>query len=51
MGSGWEFARLIFSKEDSTMFPGKKELIGFWYDQDNRYNYEDDLKEPVFENI
>ncbi|KAJ7187222.1 hypothetical protein C8R46DRAFT_981505 [Mycena filopes] len=33
----WEFARLIFGEEDSPLFPGKKELVGFWYDQDNRY--------------
>ncbi|KAJ6456588.1 hypothetical protein C8R47DRAFT_186897 [Mycena vitilis] len=40
VGSGdWECARLIFGEEDAEMFPGKKELIGFWYDDnDNRYN-------------
>ncbi|KAJ7666749.1 hypothetical protein DFH06DRAFT_250852 [Mycena polygramma] len=38
-GGGWECARLIFG-EESAMFPGKKkELVGFWYDDnDNRYN-------------
>jgi hypothetical protein len=56
LGEGWEFARLIFSEEDSTTFPGEKELVGFWYDQDNRYNDCEDemqrkLKEPAFEII
>ncbi|KAJ7791472.1 hypothetical protein B0H14DRAFT_3500386 [Mycena olivaceomarginata] len=44
LGEEWEFARLIFSEEDSTVFPGEKELVGFWYDQDNRYNAVIELK-------
>jgi hypothetical protein len=46
----WEFARLIFS-EDSKLFPGEKELVGFWYDADNRYHEIDDerkLEMPIF---
>jgi hypothetical protein len=46
----WEFARLIFS-EDSKLFPGEKELVGFWYDGDNRYHEIDDerkLEMPIF---
>ncbi|KAF7340808.1 SET domain-containing protein [Mycena sanguinolenta] len=38
IGQEWEFARLIFGEEDSSTFPGEKELVGFWYDADNRYN-------------
>jgi hypothetical protein len=54
LGEEWEFARLIFSEEDSTVFPGEKELVGFWYDRDNRYSEsEEDLgrpwEEPLFE--
>jgi hypothetical protein len=38
------------------MFPGKKELIGFWYDADNRYNDSEidmgrKLKDPIIETI
>ncbi|KAJ7200586.1 hypothetical protein GGX14DRAFT_400583 [Mycena pura] len=52
----WEFARLIFSEEDSPLFAGKKELVGFWYDQDNRYKDSEvdrgtELKTPVIKNI
>ncbi|KAK7028466.1 SET domain protein, sequence [Favolaschia claudopus] len=54
--SDWEFARLIFSEEDSAKFPGNKELIGFWYDGDNRYNDAEmdmgiTLGTPIFEII
>ncbi|KAF7333442.1 SET domain protein, sequence [Mycena venus] len=52
----WEFARLIFGEEESTTFPGKRELVGFWYDADNRYNDSEmtmgrKLGTPVVENI
>ncbi|KAF8184153.1 hypothetical protein K438DRAFT_1974738 [Mycena galopus ATCC 62051] len=56
MGEEWEFARLIFGEEESTTFPGKKELVGFWYDADNRYNDAEmsvgrKLETPLFEHI
>jgi hypothetical protein len=39
---------LIFGEEDSTVFPGEKDLVGFWSDQDNRYNKpEIDLGRPL----
>ncbi|KAJ7102776.1 hypothetical protein C8R44DRAFT_887512 [Mycena epipterygia] len=52
LGEEWEFARLVFSESET--FPGEKELVGFWYDQDNRYNnaefeLERKLEEPLFE--
>lgn len=56
LGEEWEFARLIFSEDESETFPGEKELVGFWYDQDNRYNdaefeLERKLEEPLFDII
>ncbi|KAJ6457002.1 hypothetical protein C8R47DRAFT_1248470 [Mycena vitilis] len=58
VGSGdWECARLIFGEEESMMFPGKKELIGFWYDDnDNRYNDSEidmgwKLEDPIIEHV
>lgn len=46
---------MIFSEEDSAMFPGKKELIGFWYD-DCHASYGDlqpgeTLRDPLFEHV
>ncbi|KAJ7270428.1 hypothetical protein C8J57DRAFT_1508460 [Mycena rebaudengoi] len=51
----WEFARLIFSDDDSTVFPGE-ELVGFWYDQDNRYHEDAEynerpLEDPLLESL
>ncbi|KAF7305306.1 hypothetical protein HMN09_00782200 [Mycena chlorophos] len=40
-GAEHEYARMIFSEEDCTAVPGKKELIGFWHDMQNEY-YDDD---------
>lgn len=56
MGDEWEFARLIFGEEESKTFPGKQELVGFWYDADNRYNDSEldlgrKLEEPMFDDI
>lgn len=57
----FEFARLIFGQDDSPKFPGKKELVGFWYDADNRYTDSEmsqgprdkgrKLKTPIIEHV
>ncbi|KAJ6510856.1 hypothetical protein C8R45DRAFT_1161963 [Mycena sanguinolenta] len=55
IGEEWEFARLIFGEQESSTFPGEKELVGFWYDADNRYNDSErdwgrTLKTPLLKN-
>ncbi|KAK7033553.1 hypothetical protein VNI00_012777 [Paramarasmius palmivorus] len=35
--SDWEHAKLIFSEEPSQRFPGKRELLAFWYDDRQAY--------------
>ncbi|KAF7290821.1 hypothetical protein MIND_01323300 [Mycena indigotica] len=49
--SEYEFARMIFSEEDSVSVPGKKELVAFWYERDNMYHYEEALGEPTYEDV
>jgi hypothetical protein len=55
-GEEWDAGRMIFSEEDSAMFPGKKELVAFWYD-DCHAGYEDhialegELQDPTFEHV
>jgi hypothetical protein len=47
---------MVFSEKDSAMFPGKKELVAFWYD-DCHAGYEDyialegELQDPTFEHV
>jgi hypothetical protein len=52
----WDYARLIFSDDESEKFPGEKELVAFWYDGNNSYDEFEDtygkpLGEPKFENV
>jgi hypothetical protein len=54
-GEEWDAGRMIFSEEDSAMFPGEKELVAFWYD-DCHAGYEDialegELQDPTFEHV
>jgi len=49
---------MIFSEEDSAMFPGKKELVAFWYDDCHAHydEYEEaapgeKLRDPIFEHV
>jgi hypothetical protein len=52
-GDEWEVGKMIFSEEDSTMFPGKKELIAFWYDDCYaEYGDHGPVKSvPIFEHV
>lgn len=53
-GEEWDAPWLIYGEKDSTMFPGEKELVAFWYDRDNSYSDCDsdgghDVQPPLFE--
>ncbi|KAJ7586990.1 hypothetical protein C8J56DRAFT_1165164 [Mycena floridula] len=52
-GGDHQIARLIYGEDQSSTFPGEKEIVAFWYDSDGYY-YErdgDKLKTPVFEDL
>ncbi|KAF7329487.1 hypothetical protein MKEN_00211100 [Mycena kentingensis (nom. inval.)] len=47
----YEYARMIYSEEDCPAAPDKKELVAFWYEGDNRYEYEEVLGVPTYEDV
>lgn len=56
-GQEWEVGRLIFGDKDSLIFPGKKELVAFWYDENHHYEEEEytmlgeEIRDPIFEYV